>query len=185
MGGCFIQRTLWVTKRGALHHIKSSITILLFAVLVTFLFGCNSKVQGLINRINNNVDKDGWKYVGPLYKGNEYDYHQLMKEDGDTIKYLHLYHNPKVDTILYRYVRTYTDSTHMYLIGSDNDAFYIYREPNEGDRELEFITGKYFYLYSTSRLTEGQSCYYKMYADSLKTIKGNDLPPLPEISCRK
>lgn len=44
-----------------------------------------------------------------------------------------------------------------------------------------FIQGKYQYQYSNLLLKPNQRRYFEMHSDSLRRIKGNELPELPEV----
>ena len=166
--------------------MKLSGIILVFAISLTCLIACKNRKEELLKRIKAHVDTEGWEELLPMneYPGGDKHY-QLTKEDGDTTKVLQLIYIPKEDRIAFQLYRTFEDAGYKYELVSSTDTLYYYMSPLNNEDELDFFIGKYHFLYSRriGELTEGQRCYYDMHIDSLKAIKGNNLPPLPEISC--
>ncbi|WP_224997082.1 hypothetical protein [Cesiribacter sp. SM1] len=168
--------------------MNSSRIFLTFVFTLTFMISCQSKEEELVERIQPYVDKDGWEELFPMSSMDDMNHYQLTKQDGDTTKTLHIFHHPKPDTLLFELHRFYEDSTHRYHIVSEEDTLFFRRAPLEDDGNFEFIMGEYYHKNSRSldpgyALTDGQKCYYKMHADSLRKIRGNNLPALPEIHC--
>ncbi len=64
---------------------------------------------------------------------------------------------------------------------SNKDTSFIYTTSLYNKGEFVFVVGKYEYLYTSMELNWGQRLYYEKYRDSLKLIRGNNLPPLPEL----
>jgi hypothetical protein len=168
--------------------MNSSRIHLALAALLTFLTSCQNKEDELVGRIQPYVDKDGWEELMPMYSIDDMDHYQLTKQDGDTTKTLHIFHHPKPDTLIFQLHRMFEDATHRYEIVSREDTLYYQRAPLEDDRDWEFIMGEYFFSSYTFKpkyaLTDGQKCYYRLHADSLRKVRGSNLPPLPEIDCK-
>lgn len=69
------------------------------------------------------------------------------------------------------------DSSYFESINEDFTRKYSLKYTPKG-REI-FIIGKYYYLYEHDLLDKNQRAYFIQHLDSLKEVKGNDLPPLP------
>lgn len=60
------------------------------------------------------------------------------------------------------------------------DTSYRFTEQSRRDTgRFVFLSGKYFFLYEDFYLDSCQAEFYRLHADSLKDIKGNELPRLP------
>ena len=166
--------------------MKVSILIFAFTASLTILSACKKREDVLLSRIHSYVEAEGWEELFPMSKiaGGDDELYQFIKQDGDTSKALQLIYIPKEDRIVFHLQRTFYDSTHKHHLESNTDTLFYYRSPLDNEYELEFITGKYQYLYSRLKLSEGQHCFFEMHKDSLRSIRGNDLPPLPEKSCK-
>jgi hypothetical protein len=83
-------------------------------------------------------------------------------------------------------IKTYRDRGYTYYsrFTWNNNQFnlqYRYRVKEASvDSRNEFIIGKYYFLYLHDGLTGKQAKYFMEHKDSLKIIRGNDLPPLPD-----
>lgn len=70
------------------------------------------------------------------------------------------------------------------LIGNTDTSF-IYTTTLDNKGDFVFIVGKYEYLYTSMELNWGQKLYYEKFRDSLKLVRGNDLPLLPELEYKE
>ena len=70
------------------------------------------------------------------------------------------------------------------LVGNTDTSF-IYTTTLDNKGDFDFIVGKYEYMYTSMELNWGQKLYYEKYRDSLKSVRGNDLPPLPELEYKE
>jgi hypothetical protein len=77
------------------------------------------------------------------------------------------------------YVR-YTDSgfQHILLLGENQDTLFHYKASLFGELNKVFIRGKYYYQYKFGEFNTAQRVFFKNNIDSLKKIKGNNLPYL-------
>ncbi|MGD9992551.1 MAG: hypothetical protein AB7S69_04560 [Salinivirgaceae bacterium] len=64
---------------------------------------------------------------------------------------------------------------------SNNDTIMYFSYPKNNRDAMTFFVGKYTNLFENIELTPRQLNYYLKYQDSLIFVKGNNLPPLPEI----
>jgi hypothetical protein len=86
-----------------------------------------------------------------------------------------------VPTIFYYWFDGKTGKMIEYNDQLDTLWEYIHFEEITDLNQEIFIKGKYLYMYRNHLLTERQKKYYEIHKDSLKNVKGNDLPNLPEI----
>jgi len=162
-----------------------------FLALLLFV-GCSYPTKHLENlkKINGNIDVNGWDVSQSLNMGAE-DFFSLNKICGDTIFHLSFscFKNDMGTTYyIDDFYKTYKSDGYFYQIALQNsDTLYCFRTKFDVTDNLpeicdiEFFTGKYYFLYKMNSLTWGQQKYFEANRDSLTQIKGDDLRPLPEI----
>jgi hypothetical protein len=156
------------------------------AVTITLLMtGCDDKYDKVLRRLSHRLDTKDWEVLFPVTEIGEMKHFQFEKSKGDTSMVLHIYLDNKSDSLSYRINKNFTDSDFGYRLLYGDDTLYYYKFPLGREKEKEFIRGKYYYLRSRLELSEGQACYFDLHQDSLTSIPGNNLPPLPEITCKK
>ena len=103
----------------------------------------------------------------------------ILEDTTYSIKYNRYGHKPiYIDS----YTKTYKDSNYYYkIIYNYNDTTYFYRAKGKSFNNKEFILGKYLYLANYNKLSEGQHEYFMANFDSLRKIRGDSLPALPEL----
>jgi hypothetical protein len=125
----------------------------------------------------NGLNIDGYKYSGGFY--------YYKKTINDTIYWLAFeYYFNNNDTIFFprEFYKRYEDDYFQYvsLYGKNGDILFSYKAALFGRLTKIFITGKYFYQYFCNELNSKQHIYFIMNKDSLKKIRGHNLPKLPE-----
>lgn len=132
------------------------------------------KVQPKIKGLSN---KNGWAITQELPHGQVI----LQKTEDDTLKILEV---SVVDNevFLVRYDKTFP------CLGNDtcfvaidmHDTLYFYR--GHGSRKF-FYVGEYAYKYSTGlEFEEHEFDYFTLHEDSLRKVRGDNLPQLPKLS---
>lgn len=159
---------------------------LLFVVVTSFswaLISCGEKWEKALKRmddssLHNNSPKD-WSLVQEIK--NEWDInYTIEKIDGDTLKTLFFVEGKDGSTFTSEYWKTYPcEKDTCRLVMASNDTVYFYKEK---DGAKTFYVGEYEYRYIHMLFTNDELDFYRLYEDSLKRVKGNDLPRLPILS---
>lgn len=161
-------------------------------LVLFFLAGCNHPTKHLehINKINGSIDVEGWEVCQSLNMGDE-EFFSLKKRCCDTI--FHLSFSRIVDNTISTYYidnfyKVFKADDYYHQIALQNlDTLYSFRTRYDLSKNLpeiknmEFSTGKYFFLYKMNKLTWEQRKFFEANKDSLIQVKGDHLPPLPEI----
>lgn len=168
---------------------------IIFIILLSIISGvCNkekdfSEVLIHLKEINNRkisiVDTSGWDYFR-IDKTKEYISYELMNYGQDTSKGLsfrYWQNQNRYDVWLNNTTICDTVQNLIYHIDIEEDTVFYYTTKELNSLEKTFIIGKYLNDYRYGGMTKGQKCYFKMHKDSLMKIRGNDLPPLPEMEC--
>lgn len=154
----------------------SSVILLIFVTLA-----CNSSlsIEESLEKIAQitPIDQDNWEIVEDLGQGNFKSY-VLMQFKADTTHILHFMVEDTAVNLIYHDIR-FKDENFDYYLSVKADTLYFYKE-NKIDSTMVFLVGEYEYLYKRGRLTGKQHVYYRHHRDSLKSIRGNNLPELPE-----
>lgn len=121
--------------------------------------------------------------INGLYYGGYYYY---MKRVEDTIYNLSIeYYDSNNDTLFIPkecYMRYETDYfQHVILFGENSDTLFHYKASLFGALNKVFISGKYYYQYLFFGLNKKQLDFFLLHEDSLTSIKGQNLPLLPEL----
>lgn len=168
-------------------------------VFILLLTGCSSNnlkthLENLQEK-NNQIDLEGWEVVQKTETGLDISFFSLKKQIGDTtfsLSFSYLKKNGRYK--LYDFVKSYnSDSSYneMALINSDTLYFFKYKAINNKTdnplhyADMNFIKGKYYYMYRRGELNGGQKEYFENHIDSLTRIKGNNLLELPDLRLEK
>lgn len=166
-------------------------------ILITILLGgCNSDCVEhhltSIHEINNMIPINGWKTKQKSVIGNEY-FFSLEKQVVDTTYYFNFYflkdeNKYYIDDLkksfncdsLYHEMAIDNKDTLYHFVSKRNPDFNI---PNDSMVYFDrlFITGKYYYMYKNGKLKWGQKEFFEDNKDSLVKIRGDLLPPLPNL----
>lgn len=169
------------------------------------LVSCMNREQKLemhfnnLHSINTNLSTTGWEIYNPtLWLYEKEGCIQAKKEITDTTMYLNLYYTKKkdkyeyigkitktflVDSVCYRLNMTiFGDTSYFYKYSANkimcNDFRYLSLD------EIEFIVGEYLYIlmHEDYNLPEEQRYFLFENIDSLRKVRGDNLPPLPSLS---
>jgi hypothetical protein len=135
---------------------------------------------------------DSW-YVDRYSKDTSYEEFTISKITTDTtfqISFIHFKRNEDLiefnlenEYWISGYSKGYEINDTVFIVVLENclDTIRFYKFP-KGDRTNPiFMIGKYSHLFMIGELTSKQNNYYIKYLDSLTRVRGDDLPPLPEI----
>ena len=86
------------------------------------------------------------------------------------------------DSYLYYYVQNWKEDGWKYELRIADDTLYSFRSK---ESDIEFIMGEYEFrrrgnMKTHPRLDSLEIIYYDLHRDSLRKIRGNNLPPLPK-----
>lgn len=119
----------------------------------------------------------------------EYEYKEHIElvaetQIGDTLLYINAARVLEDGIIKYklRNIRKTFDRNEWYdLQAFDSNLKLLYwcRVKNGNIDEKKFIVGEYAFKFDEDLMDEGQSRFYALHRDSLKQVKGNNLPDLP------
>lgn len=169
-----------------------------FSLTIFILFsGCTERELTThlieINKLNYQIQQDDWEVITKTTLDDD-TYFYLEKRISDTIYSLAFtYFKAKQKYIIDGYTKSYkANSIYHEMALLNNDTLYFFTKPTSGDiidegkyihiDSLNFIMGKYYYIYRMGRLNSRQRLYFDMNMDSLIRIRGNNLPRLPEIN---
>lgn len=173
-------------------------------VLLVFLIfnGCTSStLESYLKEIqkeNSQIDIKGWDVVKKSTTDVEI-YYSLQKKIRDTtysLSFSYFGNGSERFFTVDDYIKSYTvnDSTYEMAL-SNNDTLYFFKcnstflnnapgIPVEFSN-LNFVKGKYYYMYKRGCLNWGQKDFFENNLDSLIRIRGNDLPELPDFQLHK
>lgn len=162
-------------------------------VLLFFNIGCSNLALKYhlynLNKLNPTVKKTNWT-ISQHYRVSKTTYYCLKKQLKDTsfvLNFSFYKTNFKFNYEVEEFVKRYPENGLFYeLSTTDSDTLYeLYSNIQKNNHyylnECSFIQGKYYYMNKYGLLRIGQSIYFDKHRDSLKNIRGNDLPELPEL----
>jgi len=183
------------------HSVRTQKNILIIIFLSTQFVNChtdkaNNKYDtALIYSLNyyNIVTPLLWKneqmltqkvdnafQTGDTYFGGYYAYKKTINDTMSSL-YFEFYFNDK-DTIFipgHHYKRYISDNwQHILSFDRGGDTLYHYKAELFGSMKKFFISGEYSYKYEFCGMNSDERLYYEHHKDSLKRIKGMNLPPL-------
>lgn len=184
------------------NNLPMSIKVV-FLILFTFLFlvKCSNKkvdrtsylVLKYALNYYNIEDEKKWEnvmeivsldtntfFTGDEYSGGYYAYKKLTVNTMDVL-YFEFYCNEN-DTIfipVHYYQRFIKDGwQHILSFDKSGDTLYHYKAELFGRMKKFFISGEYSYRYEFGEMNSDERMFFEQHKDSLKRIRGMNLPPL-------
>lgn len=172
-------------------------------VFILLLTGCSSdnlKTHlGNLQEKNNEIDIEGWEVVQKTETGIDIFFYSLKKQIGDTtysLSFDYFKQNEDWDYKLGDFIKSFnTDIFYNEMALLNRDTLYYFRYKcktiNNNPktplvyRNMDFITGKYYYLYRRGEFNWGQKEYFENHMDSLTKIRGNNLHELHDLRLEK
>lgn len=156
---------------------------LLFVFAAYLLCFCGSQKNDWRNDLMK-IDRDslyqnnyeGWELKTTEEYPNSALYN-LHKKDGDTAKALSFFRS-NIGSSVKEYLKIYPtqNGDTFYLKMISDDTLYLYKQ----NKSLKnFVVGEYGYKYTSMLLKDFELDYYLKHEDSLRMIRGNNLPQLP------
>jgi len=112
--------------------------------------------------------------------------YNLKRVYGDTTYFMGIFKlkpnlQYKIDSCILElayFKKNYSDKEYCYHLEMAKDTIYFYKSPINHEDSLIFIVGKYYYQWSNGLLDGEGMHYFLENMDSLKRVRGNDLPDL-------
>ncbi len=147
------------------------------------LFSCKQKWQIALEKVDRSLlytnNPSGWELVQEIEQEWDINY-TIKKIDNDTLKVLFfaIGNKEKDDKIFINgYAKTFrcnqTDT--CYLKMTSQDTLFYYRQHS---KEKIFEVGEYAYRFTYLKMDTVEINYYLEHEDSLRRVKGNNLPRL-------
>lgn len=136
--------------------------------------------KNLIKSLTYYVNSTGWKLV---LLGNTDGKSSASFEmiEGDTLKHIIFSLDEResgVDVI--RFTKSFENANGRHSLRlNSRDTLYYFTVTKRND--TLFSTGEYYYRFANFQMTKSESDYYVLHMDSLKKIKGDNLPMLPSL----
>jgi hypothetical protein len=154
--------------------------LILFFICVT-CFQCqkrnwNDALEKADRRLLYGNDTYGWELVREEHRAWDSEY-SIKKIEGDTIKILFFLERNKDKSIsIHLYKKRYPCGLDTcYLEMNAQDTVFLYRKNR---KKKIFEVGEYAYRFSYFKMDTIESNYYLKHEDSLRRVKGNNLPKL-------
>lgn len=166
-------------------------------ILALLLTSCNrDQLDGCLmhlHEINKQIGADGWQ-VAQKFKVDKVTTYSLKKEVADTsyrLSFSIIKEGAIMSYSLGDFIKSYkNDTVYVEMALLNQDTLYLFTRKNTEMAEnpsgvidlskIEFLLGKYYYLYSHGKLSWNQQMYFEAYRDSLINVRGNRLPVLNE-----
>jgi hypothetical protein len=176
--------------------IKSFSKIVLLSIFL--LHGCTSiNLKSHLKELqkeNSQINIKNWDVIQNYSNGVE-TFYNLQKQIVDTtyfFQFSHFKDGNKNSYITDDFVKSYSVNNSYYEMSLlNNDTLYFFKCNSDSLNEnsagyhkinnLNFVIGKYYFMYRRFRLNSEQSDYFENNMDSLTKIRGNDLPKLPGL----
>ena len=164
-----------------------------FLILCSSSFSCTQEsrkytLNGHLENlrvINPSIDQNNKWEVDRVFDSDRQVIFQLSRNYEplpDKEKLIFHFYKDSSNYLIESYHKEYLLDTVLYVIEMNKDTVYFYHSDLERKGERYFILGKYAFQFSNKELSPGQRRYYMLKYDSLDRVRGNDLPPLPEIT---
>ena len=173
------------------HHFNSirfTLVKFLFLVLMFFFFSCNPTGKKTIEKQIVELNKYIYVPVGIDWQIlNFFDWEEpgyLIESVNWDTTYRICYSILENDRYyILSLTKTYFSDDYYYEIEFSYtlDTSYFYRSRTDDFKVMEFFIGKYSYQANHKLLSEGQYKFFEQNRDSLKKIRGDSLPPLPDV----
>lgn len=157
-----------------------SIAFVLIAHTLWFCGSHKSDWRNDLSKINRDSlfqnSDDGWELSTKEEYPNSVLYN-IRKKDSDTTKLLSFFKSESGLSVK-EYLKYYPENGDTcYLKMVSSDTLYFYRQ--RGDTK-NFIVGEYGYRYTSMLLEDYELDYYLKHEDSLRRVRGSNLPKLPK-----
>jgi hypothetical protein len=158
----------------------------LVLMVATINWSCSNEWEQVLMKMSNSErysnSLDGWVLKQEIEYNELNTHYFITKTDGDTLKTLSFLAGGTDNwRSADRYVKEYpcgsTDTCHLIL--HENDTLYWYSE-SKGLKN--FLSGEYMYRSERLLFDEDEQNYFEFFKDSLRKVKGNDLPDLPNLN---
>jgi len=179
--------------------IKESLSEIIIFLLV--LSGCSTNILKThlenLQKENSQINIKGWELIQKT-KTEVGHFYSLKKQIGDTtfsLSFDYFKQNEDWDYKLGDFIKSFnTDNFYNEMALLNRDTLYYFRykcltidnpETPLVYKNMDFITGKYYYMYKRGGFNWEQKEYFENNIDSLFKIKGNNLPELPDFGLQK
>lgn len=158
-----------------------------FILIILILMSCEKKWQTALKRIEKSQfyfnNFEGWELIQE-HKGKWDTHYTIKKNDNDTLKVLFFLQRWDGSIAVNEYRKQYPcgDIDTCYLEMASGDTLFFYKQRNG---LKTFLLGEYYYRFTKMQLDSNELAYYMLYEDSLRLVRGNDLPPLPTLNERE
>jgi hypothetical protein len=147
-----------------------------YSFISILIISCDNKIETHLKRVDKklfyNNNAYDWEVLQYIDNQNQYI---IFKYDGDTLKSLRFIPNeddiPMISQYEMKFPCDRIDTCFVRI--QEQDTLYFFRQ---GKNRKEFIVGEYAYRYTTLQLTTREMDFYEIHADSLRRIRGNNLP---------
>lgn len=152
------------------------LNFLLVMLSLPILVSCENKLDGYLKRIDKKSffknDPSGWKNFQYIESMDQY---MIFKYDGDTLKYLKFIPDENNIPVISQYEMKFPCGLldTCFLRMQAKDTLFYFKENKDGK---EFFVGEYAYRYTSTRMSTEEMDFYENHEDSLRRIKGNNLP---------
>lgn len=144
------------------------------------------RISELVNKVSeqcsdlNYIGSNSFDWVVVRGGGMLLDLESL----GDINAYLNL--SMGEDSVFHGYYTEISKTTYLnFSLTKCDTAFYFFTQPMSNGVDTIFTRGFYKYLYDFNKLSLGQQRFYRQNADSLVSVRGNNLKALPELERQK
>lgn len=172
-----------MAKRILLIFLFIGITgvVIYFSIPFEIKFFLKGSTRDIISTLPYFVDNSGWDFV---LTGNTDGQSSLSfeKKETDTVKHVIFSVDAHKNPLgVIRYTKKFRENgkEHTIKMGSNDTLFSYYVGES---RDTVFQIGEYYYRFIYFKLDTAEQKYYLLHKDSLKSIRGDNLPKLPFLS---
>ncbi len=155
--------------------------ILCIISLLTLFVSCKNDWESALAQYDKSLlygnDHREWKLAQKI-KSVWLTQYTVTKVDRDTLKVLFLSQGQDGKVWVSGYSKQYklSDSDSAFLKMTSQDTLFFYRR--HGDEKI-FVVGEYAYRFTYFKMDSTEANYYLKHEDSLRQVRGNNLPKLP------
>lgn len=185
-----------------MNYLKSGCAnlVISLALVVTATWSCRNdgihKHLNYLHSIDSQIPKNDWKVLQFIDDnegwGKEYLVKANNKDTGVVVKFTYIGDTKSDAYFLTKHLKQYFHNGYYWEVSLKNgDTLYFYRNKDEiynqrPEKPISpetniFIVGKYYFDWVRGRMKYGQRLYFEKHRDSLIKVRGNNLPPLPEL----
>jgi hypothetical protein len=161
---------------------KASVFLVLTVsvILINCKSGWRTTLEKIDKRLLYNNNTNGWELTQEINEEWSTSY-RISKNDNDTLKILeYSIGNKGEEVYLLQYLKAFrcNQLDTCYLEMNSQDTLFFYRQ--NGKVKI-FEVGEYAYRFSRLKLDSVELSFYLAHEDSLRRIKGNNLPRLAKL----